>query len=53
MRKNKRKTANKEDKKMYKIICDGYLIAIEKLNMETVKELQVNGFTIVKVAKDV
>ena len=33
---------------MYKIICNGYLIAIEKLNAETVKELQVNGFTVVK-----
>ena len=36
---------------MYKIIiCNGYLIAIEKLNRETIKELQVNGFTVVKVA---
>ena len=33
---------------MYKIICNGYLISIEKLNVETVKELQVNGFTVVK-----
>ena len=36
---------------MYKIICEGYLIAIEKLNRETVKELQVNGFTIVKYVR--
>ena len=35
---------------MYKIICNGYLIAIEKLNTETVKELQVNGFTVIKEA---
>ena len=35
---------------MYKSICEGCLIAIEKPNMEAVKELQVNGFTIVKVA---
>ena len=35
---------------MYKIICEGYLIAIEKLNAETIKELQVNGFTVIKEA---
>lgn len=33
---------------MYRIICNGYLIAIEKLNAETVKDLQDNGFTVVK-----
>ena len=35
---------------MYKMICEGYLMGIEKLNRETIKEWQVNGFTIVKVA---
>ena len=35
---------------MYKIICNGYLVAVEKLNIETVKELQNNGFTVVKEA---